>query len=118
MSLAEELIEYLGRTEGPSEPEQGPSSDATGDPSTPRKGGTADPTNQNPSAFQGLTPTDTAHPIPGLTKENLIKFLTVVVNIAPEIDVGLKGIDLSWAVLEAVPGFLRTLWGNWLPAGL
>lgn len=118
MTLAEEMTEYLGRTEGPPDTEQGPSSDATGDPSTPRKGGTTDPTNQNPSAFQGLTPMDPSHPISGLTQENLIKFLTVVVNIAPQVDVGLKGLDLTWAVLEAVPGFLRTIWGNWLPAGL
>lgn len=103
---------------GETNPESGFSSDSTGGAGRQKwgPGDGAQESDQNPSTMQGLI--QNPHPIPGLDVSSLIKFLTVVVNIAPQVDIELKGFALDEAIFEALPGFLGGIWGNWHPAGL
>lgn len=65
---------------------------------------------------QGLT--QNIFSMPGLTPENLLKFIFTTTFVGPKIDLGLQGIDITGAIFDALPGFIGELWGNWLPAGL
>lgn len=55
--------------------------------------------------------------IQGLTEESLMKFVLVVISVAPQAGIELKGIELTGAVFEALPGFLKSLNGWWNPSG-
>lgn len=90
------LDEYLNRVHGLPVPEESAEGSTTREESGPE---------QNPLAIQGLT------------EESLMKFVLAVISVAPQAGIGLKGIELTGAVFEALPGFLKGLNGWWNPSG-
>lgn len=104
--LSDELADMVDRTRDKT-PQMGNerSSEGSMDQTT---NGEQEDSSQNSLVIQGLTP------------DKLAKFVmaTMVVAGAPQAQIGLQGIDLTWAIFQALPGFLRTINGGWNPAGL
>lgn len=53
-----------------------------------------------------------------INQDELVKFVEISETMAPQYGIGLKGIELTEAIILAIPAFVGGLIGGWHPVGL